>query len=686
MRKLIFPIAILLFTFSIQAQVGIGTETPNASSLLDLSSTSKGILVPRMTENQKNAISTPAQGLLVFQTNGTVGFYSYDGSSWLHLIDGSSKGLYFGPGTGNGNNNLAVGTSMGSGTGVRNTAIGSRALENYSGSGFDNNTAVGYYSLQKVTYGQQNTALGAETMFELTSGNWNTAIGAQTIFNSTGNGNTALGYRAGETLTTGSNNLLIGMQADVSLNNLSNAIAIGYDATVNASNKIQLGNSNITLVETSGTVSASAFVGDGSGLTGIISSSSTPTFLYGTENVLLDGTTSPNVGDMNRSVGLGYLTLNSVTTGNKNVAIGARSMKDNTTGYMNVGIGWNSLTKNTTGVRNIAIGGSEALDANTTGSNNLAIGDRSMTLNVSGQSNVAIGSNSLLNNNSGNYNTMVGVEAGSNIRTESGNTGNDNVGLGYRALESNYSGDKNVAIGWDALRRTKGSGNSGIGNKAGWYNVDGSNNTFVGNQAGIGSSNATNLTNATAIGYNAIVDASNKIRLGDSNITNIETSGTITAGAVTYPNTDGTANQVLKTNGSGTLAWTTPPSSSILYQKTQSDYTLTNTVAEVIKLNLPAGSYIVTYTGFSFKFSNDGAEYVASRIATTSPGNLGGGDAIMVNNTINGGRAYIVHQLGITLASAGSVSLYANNTYGKTQTYLTNQRLTAVSVGSVINQ
>ena len=686
MRKLIFPIAILLFTFSIQAQVGIGTETPNASSLLDLSSTSKGILVPRMTENQKNAISTPAQGLLVFQTNGTVGFYSYDGSSWLHLIDGSSKGLYFGPGTGNGNNNLAVGTSMGSGTGVRNTAIGSRALENYSGSGFDNNTAVGYYSLQKVTYGQQNTALGAETMFELTSGNWNTAIGAQTIFNSTGNGNTALGYRAGETLTTGSNNLLIGMQADVSLNNLSNAIAIGYDATVNASNKIQLGNSNITLVETSGTVSASAFVGDGSGLTGIISSSSTPTFLYGTENVLLDGTTSPNVGDMNRSVGLGYLTLNSVTTGNKNVAIGARSMKDNTTGYMNVGIGWNSLTKNTTGVRNIAIGGSEALDANTTGSDNLAIGDRSMTLNVSGQSNVAIGSNSLLNNNSGNYNTMVGVEAGSNIRTESGNTGNDNVGLGYRALQSNYSGDKNVAIGWDALRRTKGSGNSGIGNKAGWYNVDGSNNTFVGNQAGIGSSNATNLTNATAIGYNAIVDASNKIRLGDSNITNIETSGTITAGAVTYPNTDGTANQVLKTNGSGTLAWTTPPSSSILYQKTQSDYTLTNTVAEVIKLNLPAGSYIVTYTGFSFKFSNDGAEYVLSRIATTSPGNLGGGDGIMVNNTINDGRAYIVHQLGITLASAGSVSLYANNIYGKAQTYLTNQRLTAVSVGSVINQ
>ena len=529
-----FSIVLFLTFFSISAlsaQVGIGTENPEASSIFDVTSTSKGFLVPRMTESQKNSISSPAQGLLVFQTNGTIGFYSYDGSNWLHLIHGSSQGLYFGPGTGNGDNNLAVGTSLGSGTGKRNTAIGSRALESYSGTSFDNNTAVGYYALQKVTTGQQNTGLGAEVMFELTSGSHNTAIGAQTIINSTGSGNTALGYRAGETLTTGSNNTLIGKNANVSSNNLSNAIAIGYDATVNASNKIQLGNSNVTLVETSGTVSASAFVGDGSGLTGIISSSSTPTFLYGTENILLDGTTSPNVGDMHRSVGLGYLTLNSVTSGNKNVAIGARSMKDNTTGYMNVGIGWNSLTKNTTGGQNIAIGGSEALDANTTGSNNIAIGDRSMTYNVTGQSNVAIGSNSLLNNNSGNYNTMVGVEAGSNIRTESGNTGNDNVGLGYRALQLNYSGDKNVAIGWDALRRTKGFGNVGLGYMAGWYNENGYNNTFIGKRAGIGSSNATNLSNATAIGHNAIVDASNKIRLGDTNVTLVETSGTVSASA-----------------------------------------------------------------------------------------------------------------------------------------------------------
>ena len=613
MIKRIILSSILFLAFNtLQSQVGIGTETPEASSVLDINSTSKGLLVPRMTQIQKNAIPNPATGLLLYQTDGTVGFYSYDGSNWLLLINNSSQGLYFGPGLGNGHNNLALGTSMGSGTGKRNTAIGSRALENYSGTSFDNNTAVGYYALQKVTDGQQNTALGAETMFELTTGDHNTAIGAQTIINSTGSGNTALGYRAGETLTTGSNNILIGKNANVSSNNLSNAIVIGAGAIVNASNKIQLGDTNITNVGTSGSITAGAITipntdglanqvlkTDGSGiLSWATPSTSTPTFLYGTENVLLDGTTSPNIGSMHRSVGLGYLTLNSVTSGNKNVAIGARSMQYNTTGYMNVGIGWNSLNKNTTGGRNIAIGGSEALDANTTGSNNLAIGDRSMTYNVSGQSNVAIGSNSLLNNNSGNYNTMVGVEAGSSIRTESGNTGNDNVGLGYRALQLNYSGDRNVAIGWDALRRTKGSSNIGLGYKAGWYNVDGNNNTFIGNQAGIGSGNATNLSNATAIGANAIVDASNKIQLGDTNITNVGTSGSITAGAITIPNTDGTANQVLKTDGSGTLSWTSIDTSGPVYGSSMVTQSSATAAADS-QIDLP---------GLSFRWNNGALE------------------------------------------------------------------------------
>jgi hypothetical protein len=61
--------------------VGIGTTSPNASSLLDVSSTTKGVLIPRMTSAQRAAIASPATGLLIYQTDGTTGLYFYN-SGW----------------------------------------------------------------------------------------------------------------------------------------------------------------------------------------------------------------------------------------------------------------------------------------------------------------------------------------------------------------------------------------------------------------------------------------------------------------------------------------------------------------------------------------------------------------------------------------------------------------------------
>ena len=71
--------------FSI-AQVGIGTTTPNASSILDITTTTKGMLAPRMTLAQKTAISSPATGLLIFQTDGASGFWFYTGSAWIPVL------------------------------------------------------------------------------------------------------------------------------------------------------------------------------------------------------------------------------------------------------------------------------------------------------------------------------------------------------------------------------------------------------------------------------------------------------------------------------------------------------------------------------------------------------------------------------------------------------------------------
>lgn len=74
-------IIILLFTITtINAQFGLGTNSPDVSSILDLSSSTKGILVPRMTLEKRNLISNPADGLLIYNT--TAKGFNYYQSGW----------------------------------------------------------------------------------------------------------------------------------------------------------------------------------------------------------------------------------------------------------------------------------------------------------------------------------------------------------------------------------------------------------------------------------------------------------------------------------------------------------------------------------------------------------------------------------------------------------------------------
>ncbi|WP_308993619.1 hypothetical protein QLS71_018155 [Mariniflexile litorale] len=66
MKKPILIFMLLYFVSITYAQVGIGTTTPQSSSMLDVESTNKGVLLPRMTNSQKNSISNPATGLMVY--------------------------------------------------------------------------------------------------------------------------------------------------------------------------------------------------------------------------------------------------------------------------------------------------------------------------------------------------------------------------------------------------------------------------------------------------------------------------------------------------------------------------------------------------------------------------------------------------------------------------------------------
>jgi hypothetical protein len=88
--------ALLVSSVWAQQNVGIGTNTPHPTALLELYSTSKGLLIPRMTQAERDAISSPATGLLIYQTDNTPGFYYWNGTAWIPLLSSSSgSGLFW---------------------------------------------------------------------------------------------------------------------------------------------------------------------------------------------------------------------------------------------------------------------------------------------------------------------------------------------------------------------------------------------------------------------------------------------------------------------------------------------------------------------------------------------------------------------------------------------------------------
>ena len=131
------------------------------------------------------------------------------------------------------------------------------------------------------------------------------------------------------------------------------------------------------------------------------------------------------------------------------------------------------------------------------------------------QGNTILGTGALQNNTTGSFNTAIGLST-----LFSNSTGSLNTANGVNALVSNTVGDFNTASGVNALfSNTTGGFNTASGYEALRRNTTGSVNTAIGLDADVAFGN---LTNATAIGAGASVDASNKIRLGNSLVTVIE--------------------------------------------------------------------------------------------------------------------------------------------------------------------
>lgn len=274
--------------------VGIGTTKPDQSAALDITSSTKGLLMPRMSLQQREAIQNPAQGLVIYQTDFLSGFYFYDGKDWKSMtqeksvagtdgdwtlagnavtagsfigttnlqpllfrvnntragsIDPNTGAVFLGELAGSTANTGTFNVAMGynafstNTSGFRNVAIGSAALNaNTTG---NNNFGLGFAALNANIGGSFNAALGSEALINNTSGSNNVGVGGEALRNNlTGSNNTAVGFGAARG-TTGANNVTIGFGAGYGATGSGN-ILIGYQSgqLETGSNKLYFANSS----------------------------------------------------------------------------------------------------------------------------------------------------------------------------------------------------------------------------------------------------------------------------------------------------------------------------------------------------------------------------------------------------------------------------------------------------------
>ena len=453
MKKQISMVLILL-TISLTsiAQVGISINgtPPDASAILDIKSTLKGLLTPRMTAAQRAIIASPATGLIVYQTDGSSGFYYFTGSTWL-LLGGS----------------------------------------NLTGSG--NSGEVAFW----IGPGSQG---GNSSFF------WDNGYGR------------------------------LGLGTDYPAQQLEITSSFRLPATINSTIGIIFKGTSpfIHDFKPLGRIGQNTFVGTLAG------------------NFTMTGITD---SDGSNNTALGHMVLNGLTQGHQNTAVGSTSMALSTSGTDNTAVGFNTLSGNLLGSYNTAIGSSTL--SNNTASDNTAIGCYALAKNTTGNSNVFVGKEAGAYNQTGSYNSGLGYSAGSGVSL---NSFSGNCLFGYKSGQQLSTGSNNILIGYQAGNTiTSGSGNIIIG-----YDIDppnsGSNQIVLGaadlfygdltnKRIGIGTTNP--LQKLTVDGTFGILEG------GASPTHHTIFQGGTQPADITYtlPVDDGTSGQVLTSDGTGVLSW-----------------------------------------------------------------------------------------------------------------------------------
>lgn len=537
MKHIISIVLFILFATTVKAQniaINESGDQPDTSAMLDISSSAKGLLIPRMTKTQKLAIPLPATGLLVFQTApDSAGFHYYDGSKWnwlaaaankegwlttgnagtdtaIHFLgttddkplrlrqnnlwmgqlDTKTHNFFIGGGAGSKNTatqNTGFGDSALSRntSGIGNTAIGYRSMVGSGPITGGINTAIGNNTLSAITSGYQNIAIGDNALTSMKTGATNVIVGAGAMEGAgKGDGNIALGLWALRTNDSASYNIAIGQQALYS-NDSARNIGIGHQALYHSNRRnntaigYQAGFYNNYLQSGSEQGIENTYVG------------------YQTGYYLNNGSKNVAVGSR-AMVGGGWFNSDNPNNDNykRNVAVGDSALFT-TVGSDNVGIGFKSLSKTTWGNGHVAVG-SRALQATIANYPNTAVGYSSQDSSTTGIANTALGSYSLTKNTTGSNNTAIGNAA----MFEATNAINpsfvyDNTAVGNNALRffryhgetaigagalSNDTGSRwNTAVGYLAMTsHINGAGNTSLGTSALRYDLTGYQNTALG--------------------------------------------------------------------------------------------------------------------------------------------------------------------------------------------------------------
>jgi hypothetical protein len=611
---ILLTIFLALFFNHAQAQVAINNDntTANSSAMLDVKSTAKGILIPRMTTAQRTAISSPANGLLVYdESTHSFWFYDSNNSGWTELVTQSGASNI---------NDLSDAS-----TDNESVFVGEDAGAHDDGNNY--NTSLGKESLHENTSGAFNTAVGNGSGQNTTTGNHNSYYGSNAgYFNQTGSDNTAVGYGAGIGSSGSSYSGCVLLGAHAGENNTSdNKLFIDNSSTATP---LIGGDFSTDQVDINGTIK---ITGGSPGAGKILTSDANGLASWASLNGAIELDDLSDASADNQSVYVGEDAGANDDGNNYNTSLGKESLHENTSGAFNTAVGNGSGQNTTTGNHN-SYYGSNAGYFNQTGSDNTAVG-YGAGIGSSGSSYsgcVLLGAfagenntsdNKLFIDNSSTATPLIGgdfftnqVDINGTIKITGGSPGagkvltsdanglaswdnpswanelddlsdattdnesvfigedaganddgtNYNAALGVRALEYNTSGIENVALGYAAgLNNTTGSDNVYIGPAAGLYNAAGDDNVLVGMWAGK-SSLGNSFSGCVMLGNNAGMNntSDNKLFIDNSSTSSPLIGGDFFTNQVdingTIKITGGSpgAGKVLTSDANGLASWT----------------------------------------------------------------------------------------------------------------------------------